>query len=85
MLALLTYSQGTRDADPFISELLSYFECESRGVVLNMLCDTNGYKRFNGSIANVLSPISIILLGLYPVLNLIFVINFQELKNLLRG
>ena len=82
VLALLTYSQATRDAEPFISELLSYFECERKGVDVNMPCDTSGYERFIVNI--VLSTISFVLLGLYPVLNLIFVIDFQELKNLLK-
>ena len=82
MLALLTYSLATRDTEPFISELLSYFECERRGVNQNMPCDTSGFERFFVSI--VLSSISFILIGLYPVLNLIFVIDFQELKNLLK-
>ena len=84
VLALLTYSQATRDTEPFISELLSYFECERRGVNQNMPCDTSGFERFNSSFAIILSVISFILIGLYPVLNLIFVIDFQELKNLLK-
>ena len=77
VIALLAFSLTTRDGDRFISEVLSYFECERKGVDPDNPCDTSGYI----SLLNVaITSISYILLGLFPLVNFIFVINVRELK-----
>ena len=82
VLALLTYSQATRDDEPFVRALLSYFECERNGYDPDNPCDTSGYERFIVSI--VLASLSFILIGLYPLLNLVFVVDVQEFKQVLK-
>ena len=77
VFALLTFSLSIRNEDQFITEVLKYFKCESKGIDPDNTCDTNGYLKHRQV---ALISISHILLGLYPVVNLIFVINFQELK-----
>ena len=77
VIALLAFSLTIRDGDRFIKEVLLYFQCESKGVDPANPCDTSGYT----VVLNVaLTSLSYILLGLFPVVNFIFVINVRELK-----
>ena len=78
VFALLTFSLSVQNEDQFITEVLKYFKCESKGIDPDNTCDTNGYLKHRQV---ALISISHILLGLYPVVNLIFVTSFQELKN----
>ena len=82
VVSLLTYSQSTRNGEHKIEELLSYFVCERRGVDPDHPCDTSGYKNYIVSV--VLSTISFILIGLYSLLNFIYVVDFRDFKNLLK-
>ena len=81
-LSMLTYSQLNRDSEPHARALLSYFECERNGYDPDNPCDTSGYERFIAT--TVLASIGYVLIGLYPLLNLVFVVNVQEFKQMLK-
>ena len=81
VIALLAFSLTTRDENQFATEVLHYFECERKGVDPDNPCDTSGYT----SLPDVaITSISYILLGLFPSVNFIFVINVRELKQQLK-
>ena len=78
VMSLLSYSQVTRNEELFTEAVLDYFDCERQGIDPQNPCDTSGYEKFIVSV--VLTTTSLMLLGFYPVLNFIFVIDVQELK-----
>ena len=81
MFAVLGFSLATRDAKRVTSEVIRYFECERKGVDPDNPCDTSGYE----NIPNVyISLLSYILMGMYPLINFIYVIDVHELKQHLR-
>ena len=79
---LLSFSQATRDDELFAKTLLIYFDCERNGYDPDNPCDTSSYRKFIALIVFV--PLSFILIGLYPLLNLVFVVDVQELKQVLK-
>ena len=82
IIALLAFSLTTRDAERFTFEVLRYFQCESKGIDPSNPCDNSGFL----DVLHVgLTSLSYILLGIYPSVNFIFVINVQELKQYLKG
>ena len=82
MFAILGFSLATRGAKRFISEVIHYFDCERRGIDPDNLCDASGYI----NIPNVcISLLSYVLIGMYPLINFIYVIDVHELKQYLRG
>ena len=80
--SLLTYSLTTRENMPFTKAVLSYFDCERKGYDPENPCDTSSYEKFIVGI--IFLSLSFILLGLYPLINFMFVIDFQEAKKLLK-
>ena len=78
MLALLSYAQITRNEEKFTAAVLNYFDCERQGIDPQNPCDTSEYERFIVSV--VLTTMSLMLLGFYPLINFTFVIDVQELK-----
>ena len=77
VVVVLGASLRVRDRDRTSNEIQCYFQCESRGVDPSNPCDTSGY--FN-IVTITMSTISFILLGLFPLVNFIFVVNIGELK-----
>ena len=75
--ALFGASLRVRDREHVNNEIQCYFQCESRGVDPSNPCDTSGY---NNPVTITMSTISFILLGLFPLVNFIFVVNIGELK-----
>ena len=82
VIALLAFSLTIRDADRFISEILRYFQCERKGVDPANPCDTSSYMIV---LHVALTSLSYILLGIFPVVNFVFVINIQELKQYMKA
>ena len=81
VFTLLGYTLATRNASRFTTEVLRYFECERKGVDPDNPCDTSGYE----NIPNIyISLLSYILLGMYPLINFIYVIDVHELKQHMR-
>ena len=77
VIALTTFTLTSQDRERFTSALLYYFECESKGVDPNNPCDPNIYMKLEHV---ALGSLSYILLGLFPMVNLIFVISVQYLQ-----
>ena len=81
VFAVLGFSLATRDAKRVTSGVIRYFECERKGVDPDNPCDTSGYE----NITNMyISLLSYILIGMYPLINFIYVIDVRELKQHLR-
>ena len=75
--ALTTFSVSSQNIQHFTRELISYLLCESTGTTNGKLCDRMAFEQFSNPIPTALS---FLLLGLYPVVNLIYVVHIQELK-----
>ena len=82
-ISLVAFSLSIKSIDQFIAEVLKYFKCESRGVDPDNHCDKyiNSYLKHRQV---ALISMSHILLGLYPVVNLVYVVNIRELKKLIK-
>ena len=78
-ISLMSFSLSIRDREPFITKVLEYFDCEMHGVDPNNNCDEyiTSYLKHRQV---ALISISHVLLGLYPVVNFIYVVNVRELK-----
>ena len=76
-IALTTFTLAVRNEESFSSAVLKYFECESRGVNANNSCDAYIFIKQEDV---ALTSLSYILLGLFPMVNFIFVINVQEFR-----
>ncbi len=81
VFAVLGFSLANRDAERFITEVIRYFQCERKGVDPDNPCDTSGYE----NIPNIyIALLSYVLIGMYPLINFLYVIDVQELKQHLR-
>ena len=78
VVALTAFTLIARDKDKFFNEIIRYFACESKGP--DEPCPRN-YIQLPHSI---LSSLSYILLGLFPMVNFIFVISVQGLREYLQ-
>ena len=77
VIVLITFSFATRNDDRLLEEITGYFTCELPGIDPQNPCDRSRYQ----SLLNPeLNCISYILLGLFPVVNLIFAVNAEEIK-----
>ena len=75
-VALTTFTVSTRNIDIVIRGIQEYFFCEQGGVDPENRCTRDYLKHAYPS----LSTISYALLGLFPIVNLIYAINLKELK-----
>ncbi len=81
-VAVSGFTIATRNAEKFTTEVVRYFECERKGVDPDNPCNTSGYE----SIPNIyIAMLSFILVGIYPLINFIYVSNVQELKQHLKN
>lgn len=81
VIALTAFTLTIRDEEEFSSAVLRYFECESKGVDPDNPCDPSSYIKL---LHIALTSLSYILLGLFPMVNFIFVISVRELKQYMR-
>lgn len=65
---------NVQQQEKFISDALIYFTCEANGI--RNQCDRS-FTELSGEIFTILS---LILVGLFPIANLAYVLNIQELK-----
>ena len=77
-ISLTVFTIGTRNSELFANALQEYFMCEFKGHDPSDPCTHNG----TGQVSTPLNVLSIILLGLYPVVQLVFALNISELKEL---
>lgn len=76
-IALTTFTISTRDSGVLAEKVFSYFKCEQNGHNSSSPCSRS---EFGATKSAGLTTVSYILLGLFPVVNLIYAVNIQELK-----
>lgn len=76
---LTSFTLSVRNIEPFAAELLRHFTCEQRGQNPEnpMLCDRQRFRRLAYP---EVTAAAFVLLGLFPVVNLVYVLNVKELK-----
>jgi hypothetical protein len=79
VLLLILYGRilDVRDRERFLSEINCYFQCESSGVDHENPCDTTTYMN---QITLTMTTISYILLGLFPLVNFLFIVNVRVMN-----
>ena len=77
VIALITFTLATRDNGRLLEEITGYFRCEFTGIDAQNPCDRSRYQAL---LNPELNCISYILLGIFPVVNLVFAVNVEELK-----
>lgn len=82
VVGFIVFSIAQRNAAPLQKELLNYFTCEASGHDPANPCDRRGFESYTSAVPSMLSYM---LLLLAPMVNFLFVIDFQVLRNRLRG
>ena len=73
---LVTFTVRLHGIDTLIKEIRQYFVCEATGIMPGKVCD----RSFERLETEVISIITFTLIGFYPIVSLIYVVNIQELK-----
>ena len=78
VFSLMSFTLTTRNSGPFVMQLQAYFACEGRGRDPDNPCDRNNFQQlaYPG-----VATTSNVLLGLFPAVNLLYVLNIRELKD----
>ena len=75
--ALTALNRASYVLQEYSDELNAYFVCESVGTTSSSMCDRSGFERLNNP---ELATIGYFLFGVYPVVNLVYVIHISALK-----
>ena len=75
--ALIAFNVTSQKLQSFSSELDAYFLCEREGT--GQICDRSGFESLTDP---ALQTIAFILVGIYPAINLVYVIHIADLKSL---
>ena len=75
-MSTIVITVGANGRHEFESQLTSYFVCESTGVMSGETCE----RTFNRLDVDLLTLATLVLMGFYSTVNLIYVVNVQELK-----
>ena len=78
VVGFITYSLSQRDASQLTQELGKYFACEENGHNLSHPCDRTAFEKFQQPTILI---ISYILLLLTPLVNMVYVMDFQFLRS----
>ena len=78
-IALTSFTISTKNSDILQEKLISYFFCELGGHDPDQPCDRSQFEQENSP---VISTLSYILLGLFPIGNLVYALNISELKEI---
>ena len=78
---LLGFALNVRYRGKFLSEIRCYFQCESNGVDPDNPCDGSGYM--NHATLTMIT-IAYSLLGVFPLVNFLFVMNIRVLNQHLK-
>lgn len=81
MLGLTVVTVVSRNKMEYSRELFHYFSCAKTSHNFNDPCNRDGFERFHNT---GLAIISFILIGMIPLVNCIFVINYNEVKRILK-
>ena len=74
--SLTQYTVVIRNLDAFNMQLEKYFICELNGHDPSNPCDRNRFRQLSNP---GLTALTFILLGLFPLFNLIYALNYEEL------
>ncbi len=79
VIALTAFTLSVKDNEIVAHEYETYFLCESKGIDPNNPdeCDRSGFEQYQ---TTGLTVCGYILVGIFPAVNLIFVVNIKELK-----
>lgn len=77
VVALTTYTLSTANAPNSASQLLAYFICEQDGYQESDPCNRESFRQLAHP---ELITIVYVSLGIFPVVNLIYVVNIRELR-----
>ena len=75
--ALIAFNVTSQKLQKFSNEVDAYFLCERGGI--GNKCDRSGFESLTNP---ALQTIAFILVGIYPAINLVYVIHIADLKNL---
>ncbi len=78
MLTAITIPATNRPS--FIADISDYFLCESTGADSNKDVCARNFERFNSRMVLIAA---LLIVGMFPVVNLIYVLNVQEIKKIL--
>ena len=79
--ASLTFTISSAYLNSLQNELQDYFECEECGIDSGQTCDRSQYERF---INPALKTIGYSLLALYPVVTLIYIVQFSAVAKFIK-
>ena len=79
VFVLTSFTLSIRNIEPFSKERRGHFACEQLGQDPEnpMLCDRQRFRRLAYP---KVTAVAFVLLGLFPVVNLVYVLNVKELK-----
>ena len=60
----------------FSDELIRYFSCEATGIIAGKVCE----RTFQRLSTEIPVNLALVLLGLFPVVNLVYVLNLTKIK-----
>ena len=75
--ALTAFTISSRDLPGYSSALHLYLLCERNGIGTE--CDRSGFESFTNP---ALVTVGYVLVGIYPAVNLVYVIHLRDIKNL---
>ena len=77
MIDTTAFTIGARNSELFEARLRDYFFCEQSGYDPNEPCDRKSFSEISHP---DLTVTALVLLGFFPVVNLVYAINIKELK-----
>ena len=81
IIALAAFGINVRTGNAFATALVAYFACES---TMPGKCEASRNTALNNTFPG-LTDTAYILLALFPLVNLVYAFNFNELKGILYG
>lgn len=76
VISLIAFTIGSQNIPEFVSELTFYFACESQGVQPGRMCE-RGFNRMDDTVPVI---VVYILLGCVPIVSLVYVFNYKDIK-----
>ncbi len=80
-VALSSLTISTRNIETLQEALVKYFSCEQDGLDQNNPCSQNDIEKL---LHPYLRAFSYVFLGLFPVFNMIYIVNVQEMRNTIK-
>lgn len=77
VIALTAFTLSTKNLSQSVKFILKHFDCERDGHNTSNPCSRSEFEELNNA---ALTTFSYILLGLFPIVNLVYAVNIQELK-----